>query len=133
MSLFKKKKTAPAVPPPPAGGAAANPAPAIAQPTATLPQGEDARAYQIIQGPYQTEKAARQMAWNKYVFRVTKPANQPEIKRAIEKLYKVKVVKVSVLNMPAKERRLGRQIGMRPGFKKAIVTLRAGDKIDLAV
>ncbi|MEK7506634.1 MAG: 50S ribosomal protein L23 [Patescibacteria group bacterium] len=97
-----------------------------------LPVGEDARAYQMILAPHQTEKAGLMAGLNKYVFRVGSDSNKIEIRKAIEKLYKVKVNKVAVLSMPAKARRLGRTTGFRPGFKKAIVTLVEGDKIDIS-
>lgn len=94
--------------------------------------GEDARAYQVILAPHQTEKAGLMASLSKYVFRVGANSNKIEIRRAIEKLYKVKVDKVAVLKLPAKARRLGRTAGFRPGFKKAMVTLAAGHKIDAA-
>ena len=66
-----------------------------------------------------------------YVFTVTKNANKIEIRRAIEKLYKVNVRKVRVVNLPSKFRQIGKYQGEKSGFKKAIVSLRAGQKIDI--
>ena len=99
---------------------------------ANLPQGEDAAGYAAILRPHQTEKAARLQALNQYTFRVRPSANQLEIKQAIARLYKVKVAGVTVAHLPAKTRRLGRQTGQRAGFKKAVVRLAPGNKIDLA-
>jgi len=67
---------------------------------------------------------------NKYTFEVEKDTNKIEIKKAIESLYKVKVVKVNTLIMHGKKRRVRSEIGKRPDWKKAIVTLRIGDKIE---
>lgn len=88
--------------------------------------------YKVLVKPYVTEKISNLNALNKYGFRVGPGSNKIEIKKAIEGLYGVKVEKVAVLSTQAKTRRLGRQIGRKPGFKKAIVTLREGDKIDVA-
>jgi len=96
-----------------------------------LPKGGDARAYAAISEPYVTEKAGNMGALGKYTFKVSRGSNKFEIKKAIEKMYKVKVEKVAVVSMPAKTRRVGRREGKKPGFKKAIVTLIEGDKIDI--
>lgn len=98
-----------------------------------LPLVDDAGAYQAVLGPHMTEKASLLGGLNKYVFKVSWGSNKLAIRDAIEKLYKVKVRKVAVQSMPAKERKLGRQVGYRPGFKKAVVTLAEGYKIDVAV
>ena len=94
--------------------------------------GRDADAYRIILRPHITEKGSAMGAENKYVFRVSGNANKTEIKKAIARLYKVGVAKVRVLQAPPKYRRVGRYEGQKPGFKKAIVTLKEGSKIDLA-
>ena len=101
------------------------------QPAVAIPKGEDAGAYQVILNSHITEKASLLNNENKYVFRVRKYANKIQIKDAIEKLYKVEVKQVAVLTMPAKYRRVGRFEGMKSGFKKAIVTLKAGNRIDV--
>ncbi len=101
------------------------------KPTSALPKGEDAGAYQTIIGPHVTEKASLLGSLNKYVFRVSPNSTKIDIKRAIEKLYRVKVKKVGIVSIPPKERRLGKQIGYRSGFKKAMVTLVEGNKIDV--
>ena len=88
--------------------------------------------YQVIKKPLITEKAniLKEQA-NKVAFVVDKKANKLEIKEAVERLFKVKVLKVHVSTVKGKPRRVGRTIGRRPDWKKAVVTLRPGDRIDL--
>lgn len=70
---------------------------------------------------------------NKYLFRVHPEANKIEIKRAVEKMFKVGVVKVNTMNYLGKEKRSRKMArGKKADWKRAIVTLKAGDKIDLA-
>ena len=69
---------------------------------------------------------------NRYVFEVLPGANKVQIKEAVEALFKVHVQRVRTMIMPGKFRRFGRGGGQRPDWKKAIVTLPAGEKIDLA-
>ena len=93
------------------------------------------QAYQVIKEPHITEKANFLAEQDKYVFKVFKQANKTEVKKAIEALYGVKVERVHMIHSAAKRRRLGRhegwRQGLKKGFKKAIVTLRQGDKIEL--
>ena len=100
-------------------------------PATTVPQAGDSASYTVIRGPHVTEKASNFVASGKYVFRVGTDANKFEIRRSIEKLYKVKVDNVHVINMPSKFRQVGRHQGVRSGFRKAIVTLQKGEKIDI--
>ena len=87
--------------------------------------------YQIIKKPLITEKAnILKEKENKVAFVVDRGANKAEIKEAVEQLLKVKVLKIHVSNMKGKPRRIGRTIGKRPNWKKAVVTLRPGDRID---
>jgi len=88
---------------------------------------------EIVYQPILTEKAiALKDSQNKYIFRVAKDANKLEIKRAIEEIFGVSVRDVRTVTMHGKRRRLGRfPEGKKPDWKKAIVTLREGDKIDL--
>ncbi len=97
----------------------------------SLPKGEDALSYQLILEPHITEKATGLAALNKYVFKISRDANKTEIKKAIHRLYKVDVKNVRVLTMPSKTRRMGRQIGTKSGFRKAIVTLKEGNRIEV--
>ncbi len=88
--------------------------------------------YQIIKRPLITEKAnILKDEENKVSFIVAREANKVEIKEAVERLFKVKVLKVNCSNMKGKPRRIGRNIGKRPAWKKAVVTLKPGDRIDL--
>ena len=86
----------------------------------------------IIKAPIITEKSAN-IASNErtYVFKVDVKANKSEIKEAIEKIFNVKVEKVNTVNVHPKKKRVGRYSGMTNKYKKAIVTLVNGNKIDL--
>ncbi|ABB13735.1 MULTISPECIES: 50S ribosomal protein L23 [Carboxydothermus] len=85
----------------------------------------------IIIRPLITEKSMDLAQENKYTFIVDKNANKIEIKNAIEELFKVKVEKVNTIRVKGKMKRVGRFVGRTPEYKKAIVKLRAGDKIEL--
>ena len=84
--------------------------------------------HDIIKRPIITENSMSQIADKKYTFEVVKEANKIEIKNAIEKIFDVKVKSVNTLNVPKKEKRLGVHRGYRPGWKKAIVTLKEDSK-----
>lgn len=89
--------------------------------------------YTLILKPLLTERSAYlKDAYNQYTFAVAPHANKGEIKRAIETLFKVKVSAVRTMRVPGKTRRFGRFEGKRSDTKKAIVTLKEGQKIDLA-
>jgi large subunit ribosomal protein L23 len=83
----------------------------------------------IVIRPIVTEKATYMMEDNKYVFEVVKTSTKPEIRAAIESLFDVKVVKVNTMNQPRKTRRVGQNVGYKPQYKKAIVTLAEGDSL----
>lgn len=85
----------------------------------------------LIVRPILTEKATRLLEQNKYVFDVLLKATKPEIKAAIEGLFDVKVKSVNTLIPPRKKRRVGRSVGYRTQYKRAIVTLKSGDSITL--
>ena len=85
----------------------------------------------LIKNPLITEKGTRMSQWGQYVFLVDKKANKPEIKKIIEKEYKVNIVAVNIINTKDKPRRLGRTLGVKPGYKKAIVSLKKGQKLDI--
>ena len=85
----------------------------------------------VIKGIRQTEKAARLERSRQYVLRVAKDANKLEIKEAVESLFKVNVSKVNTQTYLGKWRRLTRRGGRRPDWKKAIVTVGEGQKIEL--
>ena len=85
----------------------------------------------IIKAPIITEKSANLAADEKtYVFKVDVKANKSQIKDAIEKIFNVKVERVNTVNVHAKKKRVGRYTGMTNKYKKAIVTLANGNKID---
>ena len=88
-------------------------------------------AYRILKTPQVTEKATDLVKKNQYVFKVYPKANKIEIKRAIEELYGVNVVSVKIINIPPKRRRLGKVKGWRAGYKKAIVRIKEGQKIEV--
>jgi len=90
-------------------------------------------SYDILKSILRTEKGTRMLPDNKYIFSVTKDANKIEIKQAVEELYNVTVTKVNTLNMHGKWRRLRFKRGMTPDWKKAIDTLKQGDKIEIAI
>lgn len=79
--------------------------------------------FDIIIRPIITEQSMAQMDENKYTFEVAKTSNKSEIKKAIEAIFSVKVAKVNTMNMTGKVKRQGMNIGKRPNWKKAIVTL----------
>jgi large subunit ribosomal protein L23 len=85
----------------------------------------------FLKSPWVTEKATDLAKQNKYIFKVDKRANKIKVKRAIEKMYDVQVIGVNIINIHPKPRRLGRTIGLKPGFKKAIVAIAEGDKIEI--
>ncbi len=85
----------------------------------------------LILKPIVTEKATLQMEENKYVFDVLPVATKPEIKAAIESLFDVRVTSVNTLKLPRKKRRVGRYLGYKAQYKRAIVTLQEGDTITL--
>jgi large subunit ribosomal protein L23 len=85
----------------------------------------------IIRRPLITEKSTRQKEDSgQYVFEVHRNANKIEIQSAIERLFKVKVLQVRTSNVLGKLKRLGKRYGKRPDWKKAIITLKEGDRID---
>ena len=87
--------------------------------------------YQVIVRPLITEKATILAGENKYVFEVVQRANKRQIRGAIELAFNVHVTKVNTMNMRGKKRRVGSKIARTPDWKKAIVTLVEGDKIQL--
>ena len=87
--------------------------------------------FAVIRQPLVTEKGTYLAAEHKYAFRVDDLANKTQIKQAVEKVFNVKVLAVNVMNVHGKQRRWGRRSTRRPSWKKAIVTLAPGDKIEL--
>jgi large subunit ribosomal protein L23 len=85
-------------------------------------------AYDIVRKPVITEKSMNDMADKKYTFIVDVNANKTEIKKAIEEVFKVKVDKVNTVRVLGKMKRMGKNEGRRPSYKKAIVKLTAESK-----
>jgi large subunit ribosomal protein L23 len=87
--------------------------------------------FSIIRRPIITEKGSDlKDENNQLVFEVDPGANKSEIKKAVEKIFKVSVVTVRTQNRLGKRKRLGRSVGRRKSWKKAIVTLKEGDRVD---
>ncbi|KKP97274.1 MAG: 50S ribosomal protein L23 [Candidatus Moranbacteria bacterium GW2011_GWE1_36_7] len=88
-------------------------------------------AYKVLIEPWITEKTHKAIADNKYTFKVIADATKKLVKLAIEGMYNVKVEKITVVNIQSKKKAYGRHMGKKAGFKKATVTLKKGDKIEL--
>lgn len=100
-------------------------APAAGSAKAPLP-----RIPTVLVQPRISEKAGHLASLNKYVFKVLPTTNKVEVKKAVESFYKVRVTQVNIVTNKGKSRNFGRTSGRTSAFKKAIVTLKAGDKIE---
>ncbi|MBI4846659.1 MAG: 50S ribosomal protein L23 [Candidatus Omnitrophica bacterium] len=89
------------------------------------------KPFQIIKHILRTEKGTKLEPQNKYIFCVNKKANKVQIKEAIEYIYRVKVHSVNTTVMPGKMRRVRYKAGKTPDWKKALVTLQKGQKINI--
>ncbi len=87
-------------------------------------------ARELVKRPLITERTTKLMEDNKYCFLVDPKANKTQIKQAIEEIFKVKVKTVNTFNRLGKIKRMGRKEGRRPSWKRAIVTLEAGSRIE---
>lgn len=85
--------------------------------------------YEVLRRPLITEKNTALQAQNKYVFEVADKANKQQVKQAVEKAFNVKVTKVNVMLVAGKRRRVRGRLTTTPSWKKAIVTVKPGDKI----
>lgn len=85
----------------------------------------------ILESAHITEKAADLAGKNQYVFKVSSGSSKQEIKKAVEEVYRVNVLKVRPIRVKRKRRRLGKTFGWGKGYKKAIVTLKQGQKIEI--
>jgi large subunit ribosomal protein L23 len=89
------------------------------------------RLLQVLRAPQISEKATYVAdKFGQFVFKVAPDATKPEVKAAVEALFKVNVVSVQVLNVKSKEKRTGRIMGRRKGWKKAFVRLETGQEIN---
>ena len=89
-------------------------------------------SFDTIVSPAITEKATSLSEFNKMVFKVHKGASKNSIKKSIEKIFKVNVIKINTINLRGKTKLVKGKKSSRPGYKKAIVTLKKGQSIDLA-
>ena len=87
--------------------------------------------FDVLIRPIITEKTTLLMQENKYTFQVPLNANKVEIRKAVESIFNVKVEKVATIRVLGKTKRMGRTMGKRSDYKKAIVTLKAGETIEL--
>lgn len=87
--------------------------------------------HDIVRGMIRTEKGSAMMPLNKYLFWVDRSANKIEIRKAVEDIYKVHVEGVNTLMMRGKSKRVRYALGRTPDWKKAVVTLKEGNKIDV--
>lgn len=89
------------------------------------------RWYDIILGPLVTEKSTRGSEMNQVTFKVSLDASKPEIKKAVESLFEVKVNRVNTIRVKGKVKRFKGRLGKRAGWKKAVVSLAEGETIDM--
>lgn len=87
--------------------------------------------WRVLKTPHVTEKAAALSEKNQYVFKIWPRANKTEIGKAIEDIYGVDVLSVRIIKVPRKQRRLGKVQGWRKGYKKAIIKIKEGQKIEI--
>ena len=85
-----------------------------------------------ILSPTITEKATSLSAYNKVVFKVHSGASKSSIKRSVEKIFKVNVIKINTINLKGKTKMVRNKKSKKPGYKKAIITLKKGQSIDLS-
>lgn len=90
------------------------------------------KTHQVLRRPLITEKStARQGEANQYFFEVDKKATKNDIRAAVESVFKVTVTSVRTLNAPGKRKRVGKNVGMTSDWKKAIVRLKEGERIEI--
>ena len=88
-------------------------------------------AREVLIAPVVSEKSYSLIEDNKYSFRVHEKAHKTQIRQAVEELFDVKVEAVNIVKVPSKPKRRGFSKGKKPGWKKAVVRLRAGDRIEI--
>jgi large subunit ribosomal protein L23 len=86
---------------------------------------------EVLIAPVVSEKSYGQIAQNRYTFKVHQDAHKTQVRQAVEELFDVKVLKVAIIKVQAKPKRRGAFRGIRPGWKKAVVQLKAGDSIEI--
>jgi large subunit ribosomal protein L23 len=105
--------------------------PVAAKPAATQPVVVTGAPVGLLKAPHISEKASLLAERNQYVFKVMNETNKTEVKKMIEAKYKVDVIGMNIINIHPKKRRLGKTQGFKKAFKKAIVTVKAGQKIEI--
>lgn len=90
-----------------------------------------ATVFGVIRGVHLTEKSSANADLRQYAFRVAPDATKPQVAQAVGELYGVHAEDVRILNVPGKTIRRGRREGRRPGYKKALVSIRKGEKIEV--
>jgi len=88
-------------------------------------------AYKILESPHVTEKASLLSESNRYTFKVSQRSNKIEIKKAVEELYGINVVNVNIIKIHRKKKRVGKTMGFKKGYKKAIIEIKKGQKIEV--
>jgi large subunit ribosomal protein L23 len=92
---------------------------------------KEIQVYDVLRRPLITEKNTMLQSLGKYAFEVAAGANKAQVKQSVEKAFKVTVTGVNIISVHGKPRRAGRRITLTPPWKKAVVTLAPGDKIEL--
>ena len=128
FDIFKKKKEKKPVKKTLVKPASVKPTPVK---TISVKKAKTGMAYKSLESPHVTEKSSLLIEDNKYTFKTTPRSNKVEIKKAVEELYGVNVVNVSIINVHRKKRRVGRKFGFKKGYKKAIVEIKKGQKIEI--
>lgn len=90
------------------------------------------KMYDILVRPLVTEKSTQQAAYNQYTFEVLKHATKPQVKKAVESIFKVTVEAVNTISIKGKTKRFRGRIGKRADYKKAVVRLKQGQTIDFS-
>jgi large subunit ribosomal protein L23 len=104
----------------------------IKKPTSFLEKKEHKNlGWKVLKSPQITEKATILTEKNQYIFKIADDANKTEVRKAVEEIYKVDVLDVKIIRIPSKKRRRGKVSGWKKGYKKAVVKIKAGQKIEL--
>jgi large subunit ribosomal protein L23 len=88
-------------------------------------------SYEVIKQPHISEKASDLAEKNQYIFEVLPNYNKQEVKKSVEGIYGVDVLSVNMIKIPAKKRRLGKTEGFRKAYKKAVIKIKEGQKIEI--
>ncbi len=123
LNIFKKKPAEVKV--------AAKKTERVEKPVAGKPKKILGEAYKVLVKPHVTEKASYLASKNQYIFEVFPRSNKKQVKKAVEDVYGVDVADVHIINIHSKRMRLGRTEGWSAGYKKAIVRIKEGQKIEV--